>query len=71
MRLDDLNKTIDIIEKIKIPKLIYDGSYLKEKGMKEGAIIGKTLKLIENEWLNNDFKISNQRVVEIIRSQNN
>ena len=56
---------------MKIPKFNFDGSYLKEKGMKEGALIGKTLKLIENEWLNNEFKISNQRVEEIIKNQNN
>ena len=28
------------------------------------------LKLIEDEWLNNDFKISNKRVLEIIKAQN-
>ena len=36
-----------------IIKFDYDGNYLKQKGMKEGASIGKTLKLIENEWINN------------------
>ena len=71
MTLNDLNKIINKIEKVKIPKFNFDGSYLKEKGMKEGALIGKTLKLIENEWLNNEFKISNQRVEEIIKNQNN
>jgi len=43
---------------------------LKEKGMQEGALIGKTLKLIESEWLDNDFRISNERVLEIIKAQN-
>ena len=37
--------------------------------MKEGAIIGKTLKIIEHEWLENDFRVSNKRVLEIIKSQ--
>jgi len=64
--LDVLNN----IKKLDIPKFSFDGNYLKEKGMQEGALIGKTLKLIEGEWLNNDFKISNERVLEIIKAQN-
>ena len=45
------------------------GNYLKEKGMKEGALIGKTLKLIEKEWLDNEFQISEKRVLKIIQAQ--
>ncbi len=59
------------IEDIDIPNFIYDGNYLKKYGMKEGALIGKTLKIIEDEWLENNFKISNSRVEEIIKKQNN
>ena len=40
------------------------------KGMKEGALIGKTLKQIEKEWLDNDFKVSNKRVLNIIKEKN-
>tara|TARA_A100001015_G_scaffold133077_1_gene147659 strand:- start:268 stop:1524 length:1257 start_codon:yes stop_codon:yes gene_type:complete len=57
------------IQKYSIPKFAFNGDYLKEKGMKEGAVIGKTLKLIESEWVDNDFRISNERVQEIIKSQ--
>ena len=39
--------------------------------MQEGMLIGKTLKMIENEWLNNNFEISKERVREIIKVQNN
>ena len=65
--LDILNN----INKINVPKFSFDGNYLKKQGMQEGALIGKTLRLIESEWLDNDFKISNERVLGIIRSQNN
>ena len=41
-----------------MPKFPFDGNYLKNRGIKEGALIGQVLKLLENEWLNNDFKIS-------------
>ena len=61
---------INNIKKIDIPKFSFDGNYLKEKGMKEGALIGKTLKLIESEWLDNNFKVSDKRVLKIIKEQN-
>ena len=66
----DYLNILDNINKIDVPKFTYDGNYLKAAGMKEGALIGKTLRLIENEWLNNDFNISNKRVIEIIKAQN-
>ncbi|OUV59989.1 MAG: hypothetical protein CBC88_03370 [Candidatus Pelagibacter sp. TMED128] len=71
VRLTDYFNISNNIKKIKIPKFSYDGNYLKEKGMKEGSLIGKTLKLIENEWIDNDFEISNDRVLKIIKSVTN
>ena len=59
------------IEKVEEPKFLFDGKYLKDQGMAEGILIGKTLKLIENEWIKNDFKIKDSRVLEIINSQRN
>ena len=35
-------------------------------GMKEGFKLGVVLKKIEKEWIDNDFKISKDRVKEII-----
>ena len=69
-KLRDYLNVLNNIKKQDIPKFSFDGNYLKAKGMQEGALIGKTLKLIEDEWLNNDFKISNKRVLEIIKAQN-
>ncbi len=70
LKLDNYFKVLNRIKKLEIPKFSFDGNFLKEKGMKEGALIGKTLKLIESEWLNNDFKISDERVLQIIEVQN-
>ena len=69
-KLKDYLNVLNNIKKQDIPKFSFDGNYLKAKGMQEGALIGKTLKLIEDEWLKNDFIISNKRVLEIIKSQN-
>ena len=35
--------------------------------MKEGQSLGKVLKELEKEWVNNNFKISNNRIDEIIK----
>ena len=69
MSLDDLNKIINKIDNTKPPIFSFDGNYLKKKGMQEGSVIGKTLKIIEREWLENNFKISEQRVLQIINDQ--
>ena len=58
--------TLKIIDKFTIPKFPYDGNYLKDKGLIEGLKIGQTLELLEEEWLKNNFKISSQKVQEII-----
>ena len=39
-----------------------------QNGMKEGSTLGRVLKIIEGEWIDNSFKISKDRVKEIIRS---
>ncbi len=70
-KLKDYLNIFSKINKLNVPKLSFDGNYLKEKGMKEGALIGKTIKLIESEWLDNNFEISNKRVLEIIKDQKN
>jgi poly(A) polymerase len=51
----------------KIQKLPINGKYLIQKGMKEGMALGKVLKTIEEEWINNSFKISQERIEEIIK----
>ena len=70
MKIKNYLDVLNNIKKIDIPKFSFDGNYLKEKGMKEGALIGKTLKLIESEWLDNNFKVSDKRVLKIIEEQN-
>ncbi len=71
IKLKDSLKILSDIKNINIPKFSFDGAYLKEQGMQEGAQIGKTLKMIELEWLDNDFKMSKERVLEIIKTQKN
>ena len=34
-------------------------------------MLGNVLKTLENEWINNNFKISNERVEELIKVNSN
>ena len=38
-----------------------------DKGMREGVLLGKVLRKIEDEWINNNFNISSERIQEIIK----
>jgi tRNA nucleotidyltransferase/poly(A) polymerase len=59
------------IKKLSLPKFPFDGEYLKNKGVKEGAIMGKILKMLEDEWIKNDFNISDQEILKIIKESGN
>ena len=68
-KLAEYSKVLFTINNFKIPEFPYDGNFLKDKGLNEGLIIGQTLEILENEWLNNNFSISSQKVTEIIEKQ--
>ena len=65
-KTSDLKKIIKRILQFNLPKFPFNGNYLIKRGMKEGELLGKVLKIIEDEWVKNDFKISNERVSELI-----
>ena len=39
--------------------------------MQQGSLVGKALKEIEEEWIKNNFQITQERVKEIIHSYSN
>ena len=66
-----LNHFLTILKKILQSKehfLPVDGKYLMQNGMKEGSALGRVLKIIEDEWIINGFKISKERIKKIINS---
>ena len=71
VKTDDFFNTFKRILKSKIHKFTIDGKYLMKNGMQEGALMGKVLKKIEEEWIRNDFKITKVKVQEIIKSYSN
>jgi len=44
---------------------------LMKNGMQQGALMGKVLKKIEEEWIGNDFKITKDKIQVIIKSHSN
>ena len=70
LKLKEYLNTLSIIEKTSVPKFPFDGNYLKKRGIKEGEVLGRTLKLLENDWIENNFQISEQKIAKIIQDQN-
>ena len=70
-KLSDFSKIFKMILKSKVQLFPIDGKHLMNNGMKEGSTLGRVLKIIENEWIANGFKISNDRVKKIIKSNLN
>ena len=53
-----------------IPTMPIKAKYLIDKfDLKEGRLLGSILKEIEEQWLNNNFKISNNQIEDIIKSK--
>ena len=67
LSLKDFSETLKKILKSKTHQFSIDGKYLMERGMKEGKLLGRVLKEIEEEWVDNNFNISDDRVKEIIK----
>ena len=67
----DFSEILKKILKSKKPKFPVDGKYLIDNGMKQGSQIGRVLKKIEEEWIKNNFKISEDQMKEIIRLNSN
>jgi poly(A) polymerase len=61
-----LRKTFSDIDKIDIPNFPFDGKYLIGQGLVDGKKIGFALKQLEKEWIENNFKLENQKTISIV-----
>ncbi|MBD1147029.1 CCA tRNA nucleotidyltransferase [Pelagibacterales bacterium SAG-MED28] len=71
IKLKDFSDTLKKILQSKKKNFPVDGKYLMDNGMKQGSQMGKVLKKIEEEWIKNNFKISEDQMKEIIRLHSN
>ena len=49
--IDEYYRINKMIINCEVPKLKYDGEYLKSKGFSEGPKLGSVLKKVEDEWI--------------------
>lgn len=54
----DLEQILDFVNKYKIPKFPISGETLKEYGYKSGKDLGNKLKILEKNWIDNNFIIN-------------
>ena len=56
-KINDSNiiKLLDYVNFLKVPKFPLSGDDLKKFGYESGEIMGKKLKLLEEEWIENNF----------------
>tara|TARA_Y100001958_G_C21224813_1_gene550211 strand:- start:1020 stop:2294 length:1275 start_codon:yes stop_codon:yes gene_type:complete len=69
-RIDkNIRNYVEYFKNKEIPKLPITGDDLMQKfNIKEGKKIGENLKLIENFWLNNEFKITEDQINKLIKN---
>ena len=67
IKFKEFSSTLKRILEFEIPKFHIDGDFLIKNGMTEGESIGKVLKKAEAEWIKNSFKISDDRIRELIK----
>ena len=66
---NDMVRLIKFYKDKKIPEMPVKADLLMSKyNISEGKLLGKKLKIIEEEWVNNNFQISDQQVEMIINN---
>ena len=64
---EDIQKLIDLYQKKTIPKMPIGAEFLMKKfNISEGKQLGVKLKVIEEEWVKNNFQISDKKVIQIM-----
>ena len=53
-----------------MPKFPISGDYLKKHGYEAGQALGKKLKLLEEEWIKNDFVMDKTKVEKSLSNFN-
>tara|TARA_Y100000591_G_scaffold302301_1_gene297256 strand:- start:1162 stop:2424 length:1263 start_codon:yes stop_codon:yes gene_type:complete len=71
LKFNDFSKNLKKILKTSVPIFPIDGKFLLKKGMQEGELLGNVLNILEKEWINNNFKISDKKINEIIKINSN
>ena len=71
LKISYLNQNLNLLKKIHIPEFPFNGKYLMQKGFAEGKNIGDALKLLEDEWVKNDYFLSEKSIDAILSKKKN
>ena len=70
MKKLDIKKLITYANNCEIPKFPISGDYLKKYGYKTGLELGDKLKLLEERWIKNNFKIGEKEINKCLGKKN-
>ena len=66
---ENIQRLIDFYKDKTIPKMPVGAEFLMEKfNIPEGKQLGAKLKIIEEEWVKNNFQISDKQVSQIVNN---
>ena len=67
--IKNINELTTFLDIEKLPVFPFNAKFLKEKyNYKDGKLLGDKLKKLESEWLNNNFKLPDEKVDYILRN---
>ena len=66
----DIKNLIDFVNICKIPKFPITGDFLKQHGYEKGRLLGQKLKLLEKQWIDNNFILEGQVVKKFLEKSN-
>ena len=69
IKISTIEKLIDYVVTCKIPKFPISGEYLKEHGYETGQALGRKLKLLEEQWINNNFIIEKKTIEKSLNKE--
>jgi len=69
-KIRSIEKLIDYTNTCKIPKFPISGDSLKIYGYESGPMLGKKLKLLEEQWIKNNFKIDKKIIEKSLNKSN-
>ena len=67
----EIERMINFLENLDVPKFPISGDYLKNLGYKTGPELGDKLKLLEKQWIESDFVLKKETIEKSFKKINN
>ena len=67
----EIERMINFLENLDVPKFPISGDYLKNLGYKTGPELGDKLKLLEKQWIESDFVLKKETIEKSLKKINN